>query len=226
MRLDKSHKKNFIRKTVLILGILLLLDLVCIWVYHTFVVAANVSMDKTHLKDGSALVIFFHGPSKNKSGLDDTTKFRIKQTAFSICKSLPDIDCVMLGGHWSLNSHIPFAMLHFARQTGLTGSRVLGDDWSHDTLSNLEALEGLQARYRWNHMAMCSSKLHLFRIRYLIAAKGFLPGVKLDFLNCDAGMPKSWLDIWQEFHHEWLAFGLYFFLTDDSYRTLMQWARQ
>ncbi|MCB1175107.1 MAG: YdcF family protein [Leptospiraceae bacterium] len=178
------------------------------------------------LPGSSVFVVFFHGPSNDQTGLDERTRHRIDYARARPC--LAGCDYLFLGGHWASNRHVPNAMLRYARASGFGGDSLLADTWSHDTITNIQALVQHQQVKQWERLRLCSSPLHLVRIRYLVEQQlAVNPGLSaaLESENCESGLELPLWDRWREVHHEWSAFLLYWLLPRQTVRHLMRWLR-
>lgn len=210
-------------------AILMIVDLVGVWGYHRMAMKATVAPDALEQLKGkdSVFVVFFHGPGPDTGiGLDDQTLQRIYKASRAYQKNSMD-DFLMLGGHWRSNAKRPMAMYKFARGQDLPADHLYSDNWSYDTLTNLEALVQLQKIHQWRHLVLCSSALHLMRIRSLVSQFQLSKNVRLHYLNCARQNPAYGLRaIWLETHHEWLGRAMLAILPHKTYRIIMHWQRQ
>lgn len=220
-------KLSYCKTALLSFLFIILLDLVLAFAGHKYAINQldyHIDNDLQRTTKSSVLVVFFHGPgSDSGTGFDQRTKARL-HNAFLVYNG-GSIDYILtLGGHWKANQNRPMAMYQNLKKV-IPSEKLFSDNNSYDTLTNLDALIAKQKILKWDKIVLCSSPLHLMRIRYLLKHYTMRPFTKTFSMNCDNRYHSGWITIWREAHHEALAFLMVVFLPERIFRQIMFWQR-
>ena len=171
-----------------------------------------------------AAVILFHDFADSESSLSPESRRRLHYGMNLLLEEKAGVLLLCGGNRPESGRNGARLMADYLLRASVPATRILVEDSSWDTVSNLAAASRILRQEKIVHAGLVSSPYHLLRIKHL--DKGVEKYVLLPYPVPSAVPPPTRREIWLSAHHNlaaWLAAAV---LPKDVYRVLVNRARE